>query len=275
MKKKRSYKRKLLDELLRRFNANNTFLMREYPVSFCRKIIDEFDNWMDAMTLITETKRSRKKAIYSDKDLIRLIQEEKKRTGNVPMVSKMKQGETISKRFGSFYTALDIAGIRHYLSNEELLQLIIDKQKKLIRVPYKREIENAELIVRRFGSFKKGLALAGYTREKIRSLEREFVLHKLRKTIDRHGLELVRYKFKHMHLLIKHFKGLTGALDAINEKVNTPGRKTKYTNENLLIMLRKDIERLGRHPKSREIKYYYTLVSRFGSLKNALSELTN
>ncbi|KRT87142.1 MULTISPECIES: homing endonuclease associated repeat-containing protein [Bacillus] len=131
-------------------------------------------------------------------------------------------------------------------TKEELIEILQQRANELGRSPQKSEVKQAGIIARRFGSFKKGLEAAGLSPHK-----NGYTKEKLIEIVQQKAKELGRpprmHEFKQANSVIHRFGSYKEGLKAAGLIPNS------YTKEQLIEILKKRAEELGRTPRSREI----------------------
>ncbi|MEX3914329.1 hypothetical protein AB4672_21385 [Bacillus paralicheniformis] len=208
---------------------------------------------------------------YTESDLIEILQQKAKELGRSPKAKEVKQFQTIVKLFGSFNKGLEAAGLnpgrRKKYSKEQLIEVLQQKAKELSRAPKKREVKQWVTIVKRFGSFNKGLESAGLTPEDRGVYTSEELIEILQNKAKELGRPPKRSEIKQDNTIIKCFGSFNKGLEAAEL---TPGKVREYTKEQLIEILQQKAKELGRTPKSNEVKQFQAIVRHFGSFNKGL-----
>lgn len=134
-------------------------------------IVKRFGSFTQALKLVGISGRS-KKVMYSNEELLEILRTSEKELGRPPKQEEIKQTATIIKRFGSFNAALKAAGIKvvhkRGYTDKELLEVLRTFIKKHGRLPKKREFNQWQTIINRFGSIDKALELADIDRGRLK-----------------------------------------------------------------------------------------------------------
>ncbi|KRT93063.1 MULTISPECIES: homing endonuclease associated repeat-containing protein [Bacillus] len=209
-----------------------------------------------------------KKQRYTDSELVSIIQEEAKKLGRPPTAKEMKLAPTLIYRFGSYKKALEAAGVTEKYADDDLLDLIKDKYRELGRPPKKNEVPKSRLIVKRFGSFKGALKLAGINGcSKKTMYSNDDLLEILQASAKELGRPPKQDEIKQTGTIIKRFGNFNNALKAAGIEVV---HKRGYTDDELLDLLQTFVKEHGRTPKKREFSQWQTIINRFGSIDKAL-----
>lgn len=224
---------------------------------------------------------------FSDEDLLQQIQDKYKELGRIPKIKEIKSYNTIVRRFGSWVNALKLAGLEKEITrgrykkrytDEELIKQIKEKYKKFNRIPTTCEVENYINIIRRFKGWENALRKAGFSEVEIESYNKKHTKEELLHLIKEKSKELNGIPTtKEMGNLNYHFYKFFGTwenalLEAGFSEEDIKHRREKYTNEDLLKMLKEEYIRLGEIPKVCKIKQYKIIVKRFGSFDEALKK---
>ncbi|NFF75899.1 hypothetical protein FCV38_02600 [Clostridium sporogenes] len=253
-----------------------------------------FGSWKNALELAKlDTSHLPKK--YTDEELLQQIKNKAQELGRIPKSYEVRQGIVIINRFGSWINALKLAGfseeefekskrIKSYArkykkyTDEDLLKQIRDKYKELKRIPTTCEVDNYVNIIRRFKGWKNALRKAGFSEKEINSYNKKYTKQELLHLIKEKSKELNRIPtIREMGKLNYHFCKIFGTwenalLEAGFSEEDIKHRREKYTNEDLLKMLKEEYIRLGEIPKACKIKQYKIIVKRFGSFDEALKK---
>lgn len=101
---------------------------------------------------------------HTNEELIDIIRAKAEEVGRAPLRSEISQGLIISKRFGGWSKAVEIAGVKenkNEYTNEELIGLIKEKAAERGRVPLKSDLLQGTIITKRFNGWVKALKAAG------------------------------------------------------------------------------------------------------------------
>ena len=229
----------------------------------------------------------------ADGELIELLVKKTVQSGKTPSCSEinddpnMPSVTTYAKRFGSLTKALAIAGLvpnREYYTNQKLIELLIEKSKKLGRAPSSPEVNNdpnmpsMSAYLKRFGSYDKALAAAGLTSSaKGHSTDEEML-----QLLSKKAMELGKTPTSHeinadpdmpgSIAFAKQFGSYNNALIAAGLVVN----RSCVDDEALIEMLVRKAKELGRAPTAKEIDgdqrmpSVSTYTKRFGGLNKAI-----
>ena len=211
---------------------------------------------------------------YTEEELIEILQYKAKELGRTPKSNEIKQFQTIVKHFGSFNQGLEAAGLAfnrersrsNPYTKEELIEILQHKAKKLGRTPTQREVKQAGIIQKHFGSFNKGLEAAGLPTNKKDQTEEELIEY-LQEKAKELGRPPQGNEIKHTGAIINCFGSFNKGLEAAGL---TPGRRKKYSKEQLIEILQQKAKELGRSPMQKEIKQFGAVKRHFGNLNNAL-----
>lgn len=242
---------------------------------------------------------------FSDEELLQQIRDKAKKLGRIPKITEVDFYEIIIERFGKWTDALRSAGfdektidnryIRKYTisgkeskhgkstsyvkyTDEELLQQIIDKYKETGKIPTTYQVENYKNISRRFNGWENALLKAGFNDFQMKNYKIKYTKKELLYKIKEKSKELNRVPtIKDMENLYyyycKNFDTWKNALlEAGFDEKDISCRRKKYTNEELLKILKEKYVKLGKIPKTYDIKQYNVIVRRFGSFNEALKE---
>lgn len=220
---------------------------------------------------------NREYSTYTNVDLIRILQNKADELGRPPTPKEIKQADTIKKRFGSFNNGLKAAGlpiIKEYptprkYTDDELIEILKQKEIELGRPPKYTEVKQKKAIANHFGSFTKGLLAAGLTPQ---SKQDKYTNDELIEIIKKRAQELGRppkqREIKEAFTIKKRFGSFTKGLKAAGfelEHLSSP-----YTTEQLIEIIQKKAKKLGRAPKSEELKERSSIMRHFGSYNKAL-----
>ena len=250
-----------------------------------------------------KSKREVKSPAYTDDELLEHLRRSAKILGKAPCEDGLATIEgflnavTYCKRFGSWKGALAQAGIgrrgrKPQYSDDELLDILKHVTDRLGRPPTSSElalmdnVPSAATYANRFGSWTSALDRAGikgkktgrgrkrYTDEKLLSLLNDAAgqLGRTPRVQDLSGME----GFPSPLTYRNRFGSWVAALKKAGLKPTTRGGRARYTPEELLDLLKKAANKLGRAPRSSELAdikglpTYNTYIGRFGTWQNAL-----
>lgn len=105
---------------------------------------------------------------YTDDELLNMLREKAEELSRIPKYDDVRQHSSICRRFGTWNKALKLAGftpsdIRRRYTDEELFNVLREKAKELGRPPKMKEVRLEYVIKDQFGSWNKGIELAGLT----------------------------------------------------------------------------------------------------------------
>lgn len=151
-------------------------------------IVRKFGSYTEALKAAGLT-LNRKKT-YTKEGLIEILQQKAKELGRTPTRKEVEQQQgAITREFGSYNNGLKAAGLainrKKTYTKEDLVEILQQREKELGRTPKKREVQQNWTIVRRFGSFKKGLEAAGLVAERMQQDTKENL-------IETHSIEKER-----------------------------------------------------------------------------------
>jgi len=225
---------------------------------------------------------------YSDEELLQMLRDEFKRLGRAPSSKKMKHIRIYTARFGTWNNALELAGLptlrrNKNMSDEELLDLIRDKYKETGKIPKSRMIPENGIIRRRFGSWNNALEKAGLKPE-YREYSKEELLEFIKSKFKELGRVPQRDEIPHFSYIYKYFNSYEDAINASGLKEereiqklqiieNRAEKIRKYSNEELIEIIRKKYEELGRVPTNKDVQQYATIIDRFSSWDDALGKI--
>lgn len=160
-------------------------------------------------------------------------------------------------------------GDKRYL-DEDLIDIILSKADELGRSPKFSEIKQAKTIQNRFGSWNKALELSGL----------EIIKQKQNKHSDDELIDILKDKAKELGRTPKISEVKQGNIIKVrfglwNNALKLAGIPTgmefKYRNihQELIGLLVKKYDELGRLPKAREFKQYRTVKNKFNSWEDA------
>ncbi|MBO3794335.1 homing endonuclease associated repeat-containing protein [Bacillus subtilis] len=272
--KNRYTKEELIEILQKRYKELGR-MPKTIEVAEYQTILNHFGSFnagLEAAGLAPNTTRKR---TYTESDLIEILQKKAKELGRPPKQREVKQWTTIRNHFGSFNKGLEAAGlapnkmrIKTY-TEKELIEVLQQKAKELGRIPKAREIKQWATIRNRFGSFHKGLEVAGLIPNKKQPYTEEGLIEILRQKANELGRAPKAKEVKQKAIIIKYFGSFNAGLKAAGLTPNQTRRK-KYTDEDLIKILQQKEKELGRPPKTREVEQWATIINHFGSFDKAL-----
>lgn len=161
----------------------------------------------------------------SDEYLINILREFYEKNGRSPKCKEVPYYSLIREKLGDgrWSAALQKAGLpvdqssRH--TNAELIQKIKSKAEELGRAPAARELPESITVIRRFGSWKNGLALAGlkptkkiYNRQK--HIPDSEILMEIQILMLQKGRDPYYREYQHAGLCVKRFGKWNSAVEA-------------------------------------------------------------
>ncbi len=243
---------------------------------------------------------------YSDLELLDILRSKAKSSGRTPTSEDVEADQfmpsrnTYRLRFGSFQRAIRKAGLkpasRHYVqqhSKDELLNILREKGKTLGHAPTSREIDldptmpASRTFRNHFGSVKNAIKEAGlvqpefktgirYTKEEMLSMLKEKAkkLGRLPTQDEINSDPDMPNSLTYMY----RFGSFRSACKEAGLSYRKHGRSIKYTDAELLYMLRNKTKELGRVPtgddlgKRNSMPVRQVYVYRFGGLRKALKK---
>jgi hypothetical protein len=227
---------------------------------------------------------------YSDREMIKWLRMKAKELGRTPVQEEIRKDKrlpsslTFHKHFGSYRNALKIAGLKPKpigYDCQEILKLIKKKAQELGRVPKMKEVNSdpnmpsTEVYRRCFGTFTAAVRKAGYTPF------REYSNIEILKLFKEKALKLGRSptaveinEDKDLPCSALYHKRF-GNLRNIQRRLGIKPNILKYTDEELIAMLKNKSRQLKRPPiakdiaKDRDLPCLSVYYTRFGSLQRA------
>ena len=237
-----------------------------YEVLQADTITKRFGSWAKALEMVGMRTKYRRN--YTNEELLEIIKEKAEELGRTPHRFEISQGNTICRRFGSWEKALELAGLStNRYTKERLLEILKAKAEELGRVPLSKEISQASTIVSHFGSWAKALEAAGMESKYKQNYTKEELLDIIKAKAKELGRVPHRCELPQEQTIAKNFGSWDNALKAIGMEIV---RKAKYTEEELLEILKAKTEELGRAPLHKELTQAKTIVDHFGSWDKAL-----
>ncbi|MCY9308676.1 hypothetical protein MOF23_06765 [Bacillus inaquosorum] len=273
--KNKKYTEKELISILQKRYKELGRIPKAKEVSGYQIILNHFGSFNAGLKAAGLTPNTKKK--YTEDELISELQKKAKELGRTPKMREIGIAQTYINRFGSFNKALKAAGLTpnkmktKTYTEKELIEALQHKAKELGRLPKGREIKQWATIRNHFGSFHKGLEVAGLIPNNTRKkpYTKESLIEILRQKADELGRSPKAKEVKQKAIIIKHFGSFNDGLKAAGLTPNQTRRK-KYTEENLIEILQQKAKELGRPPKTREVKQWGTIINHFGSFNRAL-----
>lgn len=255
----------------------------------CNIISKRFGSWNNALKLAGYENTKNKE--FTREELLELIRCRYKKTGNIPKISEFEFKFYIYKFFGSWNNALKLAGIemksdkkkiksnerKKKYSDEDLLQKIKNKYNELGEIPKSYQVENYTIIIRRFNGWDNALKKAGVDDKKLKKYNKIYTKKDLLNMIKEKTKELGRIpsmaEFSHEYSIVKNFGTWENALvEAGFSKEEILNRNKKYSDEDLLNIIKTKYLQLGKIPKAKDVKQYYSIINRFDSWEDALKK---
>ncbi|MBD5589367.1 homing endonuclease associated repeat-containing protein [Clostridium botulinum] len=258
-------------------------------VKQCNIISKRFGSWNNALNL-AGYENTRNKEITQE-EVLELIRYKYNKLGKVPKISEFELKFYVYKFFDSWNDALKLAGVeiqsnkkqvrrnkkREKYSDEELLQKIKNKYNELGKIPKSYQVENYTIIIRRFDGWDNALKKAGFDNKELKKYKKTYTKKDLLNMIKEKTKELGRMpsitEFSHEHSIVKNFGTWENALiEAGFNKEDILNRNKKYSDEDLLNIIKTKYLQLGKIPKAKDVKQYYSIINRFDSWENALEK---
>ena len=158
-------------------------------------------------------------------------------------------------------------------TDKQLIEIIKAKAEELGRAPFRHELSQGYTIYERFGGWTKALEAAGM---KNNAPKKKYTNEKLLEIIKAKAKELGRtpicHELSQRTTIINYFGSWNNALKAAGMSAYKQKyiKKMKYTNEELLDIIKAKAEELGRAPFYAEILQAATIIKRFGTWAEAL-----
>ena len=237
---------------------------------------------------------------HTDDELLEMLKVKARELGRAPMRLEidddpnMPDSRVYARRFGSYTDALRLAGIRPTVwgkvSNEDLLELLSLKAQALGRTPTVRDVKadpdmpSEALYKRRFGSFNMALELAGLNPNQIKwaKISDEELLNLLKKKAETLGRTPTREEIDNdpnmpsSYTYAKRFGNPSKAFKLAGVRVSDKQRWVNESDDDLLKLLARKAEELGRVPTVKDLKNDPNMPDagvyrkRFGNFSRAL-----
>ena len=150
-------------------------------------------------------------------------------------------------------------------TKEELLDIIRAKAEELGRAPFGYEIPQRKVIVKNFGSWDNALEAAGLYINRQKYTD-EQLLEIIKEKAKELGRKPRRKDISQADTIAKRFGSWNKALEA----AGICASRKKYTDEQLLEIIKEKAKELGRAPYRTELSQEKATVKRFGSWVKAL-----
>ncbi|HCL4455185.1 TPA: hypothetical protein N2D10_003212 [Clostridium botulinum] len=259
-----------------------------------RNIISKrFGSWNNALKLAgyKDTQILKKNKEFTREELLELIRCKYNELGRIPKMTEFELQYEVYKNFDSWKDALKLVGIemksdkkqiksnekKKKYSDEDLLQKIKNKYNELGEIPKSYQVENYTIIIRRFNGWDNALKKAGFDDKELKKYNKTYTKKDLLNMIKEKTKELGRIpsmtEFSHKHRIVKNFGTWENALiEAGFSKEEIHNRNKKYSDEDLLNIIKTKYLQLGKIPQTKDVKQYYSIIDRFDSWKNALEK---
>lgn len=242
---------------------------------------------------------------YTDLELLEMLRNKTRGLGRTPTSEDVDADPSLPSymtykyRFGSFRQAIRKAGLksttRHYVqhSNEELLNMLREKAKTLGHSPIPREIDidpnmpSSKTFTCHFGSVRNAIKEAGLVQSESKACTRytkEDLLNMLKEKAKELGRVPTQDELNSDHGMpsfwtyVYRFGSFRLACKEAGLSYRKHGRSIKYTDVELLEMLRNKAKELGRPPQSDDLGNRNNMparqvyIYRFGGLRKALKK---
>ena len=232
---------------------------------------------------------------WTEEKLIELLVKFKKKLGRIPTMEDVRAAKdmpsaaTYQRLFGSWNKALGAAGLKPNMkydwTREELTELLIKFREKLGRIPTTEDLRSAEdmpgvnTYVKYFSSWNRALEAAGFKLNMRYGWTKEELIELLVKLGEKLGrtptIKDVRAAedMPSTDTYTSYFGSWNKALEAAGFR---PNARRDWTREELIELLVKLVEKLGRVPKTRDadtaedMPCARTYMKLFGSWNKAL-----
>ncbi|APR02582.1 TPA: homing endonuclease associated repeat-containing protein [Clostridium botulinum] len=259
----------------------------------CRIISKRFGSWNNALILAgyKDIQILKKNKEFTREELLELIRCKCNELGRIPKRAEFELQYEVYKNFDSWNDALKLAGIeiksekkkiksnekKKKYSDEDLLQKIKNKYNELGEIPKSYQVENYTIIIRRFNGWDNALKKAGFDNKELKKYKKTYTKKDLLNMIKEKTQELGKIPsmsdFSHKHIFVKNFGTWENALvEAGFNKEDILNRNKKYSDEDLLNIINTKYLQLGKIPKAKDVKQYYSIINRFDSWENALKK---
>lgn len=162
----------------------------------------------------------------SDEELLDKLRAFYKAHGRTPSIRTFPGGATYEKRFGSWNTALQAAGLPinkpGFVPDEEMIAALQNFYREYGRSPTLNEFPKAGTIEQRFGSWNKALEAAGLPPNKKNKIPEQELLERLRTFFHKQGRSPTYVELPGATTILTRFGGWNNALKAAQLPLNVP-----------------------------------------------------
>ena len=279
-------RKKELIELVRKQARELGKTPTQSEFKYGNKVNGSFGSWRSFLASAGLKPRTMKnpQSRMSDKTLIELVQKQAKVFGETPTYEEFEYKRLAIERYGDWKSFLASAGLEYRSpqadgsskSNERLIELVQKQAEELGKRPTYKEFEYRYLAKKRYGSWKKFLASAGLeyrtSQGYVSGKSNEQLIELVQKQAEELGRTPRGKEFEYTYLVSKRYGSWEKFLKSAGlEYRSSRGYRSGKSNEQLIELVQKQAEELGRTPTNKEFEYSYLVTKRFGGWKKFLA----
>jgi len=219
-------------------------------------------------------------ANFTKNELLSMIRSRAESIARTPLTKYFPYSSSVRYKFDSWNSAIQLSGldpntrkgIPKY-SRSELIQMIQEKAKEIGRTPRYVDFKKASTAIHRFGSWNNALKEAGLepnARTKGHKFNRDELIELIRKKSQKLGHSPSFREFHYSSQASQLFGSWNKALRASGLKVRKTNPINKFTDHELLSMIRDLFIKLGHTPRTNDFKHFSMAAYRFDSWNNAV-----
>lgn len=282
MEKRRKKQKRLSDkqliELVKARAAELGRLPQKYEFAYNKTACDRFGGWQSFLfraRLINEKPKVYKKLI-SNEQLVELVRAQAAELGRLPKKKEFKHGDQAVSRYGSWINFLQVADLNPKItarvSEEELIEGIRKLASELGYTPHKKEFQHGNYAAAKYAGWKKFIQAAGLPPSKMkRQISDEQLVGLIRaKTIEL-GRVPKKAEYSYCKTAINRFGDWSNFMRAAEQMPAAVEKDSpKFSNNQLIQLIKAQMEELGRTPNILEFEYAELAKARFRSWERFL-----
>ncbi len=234
--------------------------------NYYRLAAKRFGTWSKFLERAELTKKNKvKKTSLTNEELIELVKKRAAKLGRTPKMNEFSHGSIAVSRYSSWKKFLQSAGLNKEPSTEELIALMRKQTSELGKEPTLKQFEHGSLVLKRFGTWKKFLEIAGSQAQTKNLISSEHLIELVKEKASELGYTPFQREFKYGTLAASRFGSWTQFLESAGLEVPNREQENSLSNKELIKLVRKQAAELDRNPRKKDFEHGKLATKRFGT----------